>query len=244
MLTDRLKINIFKTAEACYEKLAADLLQALSQRLEETAERVSFAVSGGRTPKHLFPLLAAELLGDEAGWQRIDVALTDERWVDGKDPDSNEKLIRDYLLTNFAASAQVIGMKTDAPTAAEGAEECTLRYQALSQPLDVVYLGMGPDGHIASLFPGGHYDGETSALVVPAIAPAPMAVADRISLSLPVLSSARSVFLQLGGAAKVEMFTHACQDAGNARNSDDSLMPVGQLIRQCATKIQVYICTE
>ena len=126
-------------------QLAANLAAAIAGR-----GLASLVVSGGKSPIRLFELLRAENLD----WSRVCVALADERWVEPSDPDSNEKLVRDVLLKESAAAARFIGLKNGAPTPDLGAVSAWETFARVPRPFDAVVLGMGDDGHTASLFPG------------------------------------------------------------------------------------------
>ena len=125
-------------------QLAANLRDAIAAR-----GLASLVVSGGRSPIKLFESLRTQSLD----WSRVCIALADERWVDPSDPDSNEKLIRDVLLKEEAASARFIGLKNAAPTPDLGAVSAWETFARVPRPFDAVVLGMGDDGHTASLFP-------------------------------------------------------------------------------------------
>ncbi|MFP4404142.1 6-phosphogluconolactonase, partial [Rhodosalinus sp.] len=125
-------------------RLAGELRAALSHR-----ERVLFAVPGGSTPGPVFDALCAA----QIGWDSVDVLLTDERWVRPDHPRSNTRLVRERLLVDRAAAARLLPMyqPTDTPDAAVARVTETI---APHLPISVLLLGMGEDGHIASLFPG------------------------------------------------------------------------------------------
>lgn len=134
------------------QQLAEQLAEAVFQALQEDLnhqERVLLVVSGGSTPVPFFKALAAKTLP----WERIVVTLADERWVEEKSSDSNAKLVREHLLQGEAKAANFIPLTCATQTPEEGVEEVAKRTSSLAWPASVVVLGMGGDGHTASLFP-------------------------------------------------------------------------------------------
>ncbi|MDQ7730578.1 6-phosphogluconolactonase [Halomonas sp. SpR8] len=130
------------------EQLAEAVFQALHDDLNHQ-ERVLLVVSGGSTPVPFFKALAAKPLP----WGRVDVTLADERWVGEQSSDSNAKLVREHLLQDEAAAATFIPLTSSAATPEEGVDEVAKQTESLTWPASVVILGMGGDGHTASLFP-------------------------------------------------------------------------------------------
>ena len=134
------------------ESLAKNLSQSIGQLLSQSINqdgRASLAVSGGRTPVLVFEALS-ELNLD---WSKVDLALVDERWVDASHEDSNELLVRQHLIKNKASKVNFVPIKNNAETVKDGQILCQQSFQKIKQPFDVVVLGMGTDGHTASLFP-------------------------------------------------------------------------------------------
>lgn len=134
--------------QALAEQLAEAVFQALTDDLARQ-ERVLLVVSGGSTPVPFFKALAAKHLP----WKQVDITLADERWVDEQSRDSNAKLVRENLLQGAAADANFVPLTTGDLTPEEGVEEVAKRVASLPWPASVVILGMGGDGHTASLFP-------------------------------------------------------------------------------------------
>lgn len=223
----RLEERFFNSLEVCAQAIADaigdDLISAVTKR-----GRASLAVSGGRTPQTVFPILAAR----DVAWNKVCVTLTDERWVSLDHPDSNEKLARTYLLNGTAAAASFIGMKTSDATPEEGLAKCEENLALVSMPLDTAYLGMGTDGHIASLFPGSKVFSQASGLC------AATAAADgssRMSLSPAALLSARHIILMLSGTEK-----HAVYDAAKSPGSIEDL-PLRLILQQSQAPVTVFI---
>jgi 6-phosphogluconolactonase len=182
-------------SEALTREATAWLARALREALA-ARPRVSFALSGGSTPVPIYRALAG--LTDIA-WARVDFYFADERCVPPEHPDSNYRLAREAMLAPLnAADAQVFrmeGERTDRDAAARD-------YEARLPPvLDVVLLGLGEDGHTASLFPG-HPALEERTRRVLAIANSPKPPPERLTLTLPALLSARAVLGVTAGAGK------------------------------------------
>lgn len=160
----------------------------------------TLAVSGGRTPRELFELLAAR----DLGWGRVSLLFADERAVPPTDDESNYRLVRETLLERVTPGA-VLRVPGEL-----GAEEAASWYDALVgrlQPLDLVLLGLGEDGHTASLFPGNPAL-EAAGWAV-AVHGAPKPPPDRVSLTLGCLRNARRVIFLVTGAEKAEALRRA-----------------------------------
>src|SRR5271170_3990390 len=161
----------------------------------------SLVVSGGRSPVRLFEVLRTQPLD----WSKVCVALADERWVSPDDDASNERLVRGVLLKDQAAAARFHGLKNGAPTPDLGAVSAWETFARVPRPFDAVVLGMGDDGHTASLFPGS--PNLPSALNPFATAGcvgmrAPVAPQPRLSLNLSALLDSRRMVILITGAAK------------------------------------------
>ena len=196
MTTYRLHIaaNADDLARQTAEQLASTIDLALAER-----DRAQIALAGGTTPRAAYLRLGSEHLP----WDRVDVLLGDERWVSQDDPASNAKLLRDSLLADGPGhQARFHPVPTDRATP----EETALAYADLfvqlcggdPPTLDVALLGLGEDGHTASLFPG------TAALQVRDrwVTTGEGKGLPRISLTAPALSAARMVIFLVSGAGK------------------------------------------
>ena len=191
------------------EMMMIDLANTLAGELNMglmNHDRVSLAVPGGTTPGPVFDNLSAA----DLHWDRISVMLTDERWVPEENPRSNTALLRERLLTNRAAMAELVPLYAEAE-APEDAIDALADGVAACLPLSVVLLGMGADCHIASLFPGAdRLDAALASDAPPLMAMrAPGAPEPRITLTAPVLQGALSVHILIVGAKKREALERA-----------------------------------
>jgi 6-phosphogluconolactonase len=130
------------------EQLATTILQALTQEIERNG-RASLLVSGGSTPKGLFVQLAKA----DIPWQQVTISLVDERYLPDGHPDQNGTMVKKLLLQEFAAKAKFQPLVMDATDAQTNLALVNAEMRKLPRPFTVVVLGMGGDGHTASLFP-------------------------------------------------------------------------------------------
>jgi 6-phosphogluconolactonase len=230
----------FDGAAALAMTLASDVEHALAAALQERAH-ASLVVSGGKSPVPFFRRLSEAPLD----WRRVHITLADERWVEPDDAESNEGLVRRELLQQRAAQAQFVGLKNDAPTPQQGAARSWVQIAPLPRPFDVVVLGMGTDGHTASLFPGSP---GIAAALDPTAPPAcvamsaPVAPNLRMSLNLAALLQSRRVLLQLDGERKWEVYREAARlaAAGDGGPLPPQAPPVSAVLRQRTPGVQVY----
>lgn len=192
----------FKTLETAAHALADDLAAVLRETISGRG-RALLAVSGGRTPRLVFERLRQVAVD----WNRVTIILTDERWVSPDHPDSNEKLVRSYLLQGSAAAATFIPLYGGEASPEAGQPACEARLKTLALPFDAVYLGMGGDGHFASLFPGdAALDARDSLCAAVSAAGSRL---PRMSLTAPAILNAGKIFLLFSGADKHSMYARA-----------------------------------
>jgi 6-phosphogluconolactonase len=218
------------------QALAAALAGEIKVDLEEAIPARgagSLVVSGGRTPALMFRRLSEEKLD----WTRVWVTLADERWVETTAETSNERFVRESLLIGPAAAAHFVGMKNPAPTPEAGADWATRALTRVPHPFDVVVLGMGDDGHTASLFPGSL---ALARALDPGAPPACVAINAlvaphaRVSLNLAALLDARRIVLHIEGDKKWEVYQRA-RTPGTAAE-----MPVRAVLQQKEVPVDVY----
>lgn len=193
--------DVESAAEALAQRLALTLNDAITKR-----GRASIAVSGGRTPRLVFQNLQHQ----NVSWDRVMITLTDERWVPPDHPESNERLVRTHLLAGHAKAATFVPMYGGESTPKSGRAACEDRLSSLGHRIDAVYLGMGIDGHIASLFPGHEAVNTRNGLCVPVSAPGIRP--PRMSLTAGAIMGSRSVFLLFAGAEKHATYQRALQE--------------------------------
>jgi 6-phosphogluconolactonase len=195
-------------AEAAADRIVASARNAIRRR-----GRCVLALSGGSTPRLVYPLLASPPRVGAVDWSRVVFFWGDERAVPPDHPDSNYGLARRLLLDLLPGVRPdaVHRMPADAPDrdAAAGRHEAELGRATGVRPgtserprFDLIWLGMGPDGHTASLFPGASALDERRRWIVPATAPRTVAVHERMSFTLPVINAARQVLFVVAGADK------------------------------------------
>jgi len=226
------RVRRFADAAALTKALAADIVASLQQGLREHGG-ASLVVAGGRSPVALFEKLS----GVELDWRRVAVTLTDERWIDATSSDSNERLVREHLLRHAAAGAHFVGMKNDATDPAAGAAASWAAIAPLPRPFDYVLLGMGDDGHTASLFP----DSPALGVALDALQPpacvgmrAPVPPQARMSLNLSALLDSRRIALLIVGSGKWATYERALMEGPVAQ------MPVRALLRQQRVPLAVF----
>lgn len=191
---------------SCITTLTESIAKQIKARLAE-ADIFTLAVSGGRTPIPLFERLAQI----DLPWNQIRVRLVDERYVPVNHPDSNEALVRRHLLQGPAEAANFRGLYFEGANVEDAVDAANAEAEAI----DLAILGMGEDGHMASIFPNAT---QFSAAVDPHAAcylhvTPPEAPHERISLSLAALRACRQLALYIAGENKRKIWQKANQAA-------------------------------
>ena len=206
---------------AAFGSPAARRIAAEIRRVLRSREHCSLALSGGETPRPVYQCLAAELPEPEA-WSRVEIYFADERCVPPADPASNYRMAKETLLDRLPAAPERVhrmeGERSDRDAAARA-------YEALlPQRLDILVLGLGADGHIASLFPGSPSLAESRRRVLAVTAPKPPP--ERLTVTPPVIRAARLTIGLVAGAGKAEALARVLDGA------DDPDRTPGRLVRE------------
>jgi len=212
------EVRRLTTPQDLFRAAADEIIRAASDAVGQRG-RFTIALSGGSTPRNLYTLIAANA-GSSLPWDQMFFFWGDERHVPPGDPESNYRMARETLLSKVPVpSANIFPIPTENPDAAAAADayEQTLRkFFAVATGefprFDLILLGMGPDGHTASLFPETEALQEKSRLVVANVVE--KLKTTRITLTLPVLNAARCVAFLVSGTDKAAVLHEVLE--GNA----------------------------
>lgn len=198
-------VRVFSDVDEMSLRAAQATVRTITNAVRATGQ-CSLVLSGGSTPRTLYGLLASQFSTD-IPWDRVHLFWGDERYVPAGDPHSNYGMARQALLDHVACpAANVHPMLTGFATAALAAREyeATLRnhFPGDWPRFDLVLLGLGSDGHTASLFPRSSALSEETRWVLAAQAPAPPPA--RLTLTLPALNRAAAVYFLVAGANKAD----------------------------------------
>lgn len=217
------------------EALAHRVARWITDLAGNSRDRFAICLSGGSTPRRLYQLLAESPYRDALPWDRVHWFWGDERFVPWDHPDSNYRMAREAMLARAPAPPQNIHgiVMTASPDDAALAYERVLKSYYGSDSLDparpplfdVEILGLGPDGHTASLFPGTSVLEERQRWVVDVVGARPE---PRITLTYPVLESSRHAAFLVAGADKREILARAL--TGDQALPAARLRPFGELI--------------
>ncbi len=225
----------FDSRQQLLDSLYESVREAMQKDLAENPS-VTMMLSGGSTPGPLYQRLSQA----ELEWSRVQVTLVDERWVEPSHEASNQRLIEQTLLQNSAAKAKFLAMKNSAETPFAGEVECQAQCATLPAPYSVCLLGMGPDGHTASLFPKarGLDRALASTDLCAAIEAKPSKVTgefvQRMSLTPSAILKAKKIVLLITGDDKWSVYQQA------KSISDVTEMPVAAILQQVDVDLDVY----
>lgn len=223
----KLQEQTFANHPAMIDSVTLQLSDHLKSAIEHYGQ-ASFIVSGGNTPKPLYEELSLQPLA----WNRVTVCPSDERWVELGHPDSNQTMIEATLLQHAAAEASLVSLRPSCPFS-DAPAVINQSLMTMHKPFNLVLLGMGDDGHIASLFPDSNEleHGLTAPHSEPVIAVNSDSKGARISLSLTALLNSEHIYLLITGGSKREVFEKA------KTNLDNPNLPIEHLLKKATCPI-------
>lgn len=213
-------------------ELAKTVSNILAKAIKDTG-KASIAVSGGSTPKGFFSVLSQS----DIDWSKVTITLADERWVPIDSEASNTRLVHENLLQNKAKEAKFFHLKQGDELTDETLADLNVAASKTLLPLDVLILGMGEDGHTASLFPCSDeinvgLDESNDAVLLkvqPKTAPH-----QRISFTFASLITSKNIFLHSCGDAKKTVLTKALQ------GDDPFEMPIRAFLQHPSLNTQIF----
>ena len=221
---------------AVLAKAAAELLLA---RMAENSGRIAICLTGGSSPKQHYELLATDAYHGKIPWDRAHWFIGDERFVPVSDSRNNMAMARGIFLDRFAPASHIHPIPTDTANPDEAAARYEQELKSFygtdmldpARPLfDVVLMGVGPDGHTASLFPGYPAVEEKTRWVVGVPQANVEPFVPRVSLTLPALASCREMLFEAAGASKRAILTRVLSSdtlpASRARSNGETVFLV------------------
>ncbi len=221
--------------------LAAAAAERLLARIDANHGRAAICLTGGSSPKQLYRLLATDRYRSRIPWDRVHWFIGDERFVAPNDPLNNMGMAREIFLDSHAPAANIHPIPTDTVDPEESARRYERELQSFygarelepARPLfDVVLMGVGPDGHTASLFPDYPAVEETTRWVVGVPKAHVEPFVPRVTLTLPALGSCREMLFEVAGSEKRAILTRLFADenlpANRARSTGETVLLVDQ----------------
>ncbi len=227
-----LAVHVHKDPSAMAERAAHHIAECCEQAIEDHGI-FNLAISGGQTPLPLFRLLACEDWAHRLPWEKIIVYWVDERCVDPSHPDSNYGMARRELLSHVPITWYYRMKGEIDPVQAASAYEHLLQEHFRLSPgelprFDLVLLGLGDDGHVASLFPNEQALQEEERIVIDQYVRSKHT--DRLTLTLPVINNAKSCLFLVSGADKHDALSHALNLLDEPKYPAQFIRPKGDLI--------------
>lgn len=225
----------FDSAEEMTDQVVGDVTFIIESALDSRGQAL-VAFPGGSTPKPILEKLAQANLR----WKNVTIIPTDDRLVPVDNPLSNVAMIAKIFIPK---GARVLPIASEAADHHLAGSAANARLSDLHWPLDLVWLGMGEDGHTASIFPGPDMDAALNAgkdVRAVGVAPDPLppeAPVNRVTLTAGAIASARTTMVVFTGADKRAVFDKAVKDGGK------SAYPIGQVLHRIAVPVDIY-CLE
>jgi 6-phosphogluconolactonase len=223
--------RFFQKQTELIDELSKNIITNLEDAIKING-KASLLVSGGSTPKPLFKKLSTF----DIAWDKVTIALCDERWVQNNHEDSNERFVKELLLIDFARKAKFVPMYQEGVDIENAQQICSDIYKNELFPFDVTILGMGSDGHTASLFPNNikleeSFNDETKLCICMEPDTAPH---KRMSLTKNAILSSNNIYLHFEGEEKQAVYKKVLDGV------DKNEMPISSIINQNKKSIEVY----
>jgi 6-phosphogluconolactonase len=221
-----------KNREEIDNNLCSSIILDLKEDIQ-TKNQASLLVSGGSTPINLFELLS----NADLEWEKVSISLVDDRFLPDDHKDQNGSMVRKLLIQNKAAKAKFIPLVQDSSDITRSIEMANKAFKVVSQPFSSVILGMGDDGHTASLFPdcdeldGGMDLNNENTIIKTEPKTAPY---QRISLTRKAILNAKSLYLHFYGEEKLKVFEAA------GKNDTYRPFPIQAFINQSEKQLKVF----
>ena len=214
-----MKIKQFKSIDQLENSLVKDIVKIIADSIENYGD-ARILLSGGSTPINLYSTLSQQNIN----WSKVKIGLVDERFVNNDSEFSNEKLIRTNLLQNYAKDALFFGMVYSTDNEKLNLDLVNDKYSSFMKRLDLTILGMGSDGHTASLFPN---DLESERIMNTKnigiySTKAPVFPFNRITCSKEIIGNSNDIFLFFTGKTKFNIF----------KNSIKTKVPISYFIKE------------
>ena len=229
---ENLRENIFTDKAKLELELAEEISQKLDLELKNKGE-ANLLVSGGSTPKKLYEILSYKKID----WKNVSIGLIDERFVATNTEESNELLIKNTLLKNKAADAKFIGLIFNLNDYKENLNITISKHKPFYKSITCSILGMGSDGHTASLFPNFeevYTDDSIYGDKMIINTKATSEPSKRISYTKAKILSSKHLFLYFNGKEKIDVFNSAKE------NKNASIRPISAFIHQNINTLNVF----
>lgn len=228
------QLNKFDTSTELNQVFAREIADKLQAGIDSIGS-ASLLISGGSTPRPMFAVLS-EI---DIPWDKVNIALVDDRWVATDDAASNEKMANEALLINKASKANFVGMKTSEQDAFKAEQAVTEKLAHIQQPFDVVILGMGEDGHTASIFPCCEQLDEALATDKTIMATQPTtAPHQRMTFTKSALLNSKQLYLHLVGESKETVLNEVTD------GEDEKLAPIRAFLNQTRVPMTVMLAKQ
>jgi 6-phosphogluconolactonase len=225
------QIRKFENSTLLNEEFSQEIADKLQTGINENGS-ATLLVSGGNTPKPMFLMLSNK----DIEWNKVNIALVDDRWVELSDSASNEAMVNQALLINKASVANFVGMKTEHQNAFDGELAVSDKFKDFKRPFDVVILGMGEDGHTASIFPCCAQLDEALTTDKDIMATEPTtAPHQRMTFTKSALLNSKQLYLHLVGESKEAVLLDV------AAGSDEKQAPIRAFLNQSNVPMSVML---